>query len=174
MYYRSAIELSEKLKALGQEEIVKKAKTAAGKVEKTGALFIFPYSIDEDSIHVAYHSYKSYLSYFYDFLKSMDLEESEFSKEKISSDLYEELKKEARNKGYLHYYPRFAKKPSTSKLEEIVEVLEVPREKPYMPKHVEYPMSLRREMERIENKSYKTPLFYYIVSEEGSRRREEE
>lgn len=173
MYYRSAIELSEKLKALGQEEIVKKAKTAAGKVEKTGALFIFPYSIDEDSIHVAYHSYKSYLSYFYDFLKSMDLEESEFSKEKISSDLYEELKKEARNKGYLHYYPRFAKKLSPSKLEEIVEVLEVPAEKPYMPKHVEYPMSLRREMERIEkNKSYKTPLFYYIVSEEGSRRRE--
>ena len=52
-------------------------------------------------------------------------------------------------------------------------MLEVPREKPYMPKHVEYPMSLRREMERIEkNKSYKTPLFYYIVSEEGSRRRE--
>ena len=173
MYYRSAIELSEKLKAMGQEEIVKKAKTAAGKVEKTGALFIFPYSIDEDSIHVAYHSYKSYLSYFYDFLKSMDLEESEFSKEKISSDLYEELKKEARNKGYLHYHPRFAKKLSSSKLEEIVEVLEVPREKPYMPKHVEYPMSLRREMERIEkNKSYKTPLFYYIVSEEGSRRRE--
>ena len=173
MYYRSAIELSGKLKALGQEEIVKKAKTAAGKVEKTGALFIFPYSIDEESIHVAYHSYKSYLSYFYDFLKSMDLEESEFSKEKISSDLYEELKKEARNKGYLHYYPRFAKKLSPSKLEEIVEVLEVPREKPYMPKHVEYPMSLRREMERIEkNKSYKTPLFYYIVSEEGSRRRE--
>ena len=42
MYYRSAIELSEKLKAMGQEEIVKKAKTAAGKVEKTGALFIFP------------------------------------------------------------------------------------------------------------------------------------
>ena len=173
MYYRSAIELSEKLKALGQEEIVKKAKTAAEKVEKTGALFIFPYSIDEDSIHVAYHSYKSYLSYFYDFLKSMDLEESEFSREKISSGLYEELKKEARNKGYLHYYPRFAKKLSPSKLEEIVEVLEVPREKPYMPKHVEYPMSLRREMERIEkNKSYKTPLFYYIVSEEGSRRRE--
>lgn len=173
MYYRSAIELSEKLKVLGQEEIVKKAKTAAGKVERTGALFIFPYSIDEDSIHVAYHSYKSYLSYFYDFLKSMDLEESEFSKEKISSGLYEELKKEARNKGYLHYYPRFAKKLSPSKLEEIVEVLEVPREKPYMPKHVEYPMSLRREMERIDkNKSYKTPLFYYIVSEEGSRRRE--
>ena len=173
MYYRSAIELSEKLKALGQEEIVKKAKTAAGKVEKTGALFIFPYSIDEDSIHVAYHSYKSYLSYFYDFLKSMDLEESEFSREKISSGLYEELKKEARNKGYLRYYPRFGNKLSPSKLEEIVEVLEVPREKPYMPKHVEYPMSLRREMERIEkNKSYKTPLFYYIVSEEGSRRRE--
>ena len=173
MYYRSAIELSEKLKAMGQEEIVKKAKTAAGKVEKTGALFIFPYSIDEDSIHVAYHSYKSYLSYFYDFLKSMDLEESKFSKEKISSGLYEELKKEARNKGYIYYHPRFAKKLSPSKLEEIVEVLEVPREKPYMPRHVEYPMSLRREMERIEkNKSYKTPLFYYIVSEEGSRRRE--
>lgn len=173
MYYRSAIELSEKLKAMDQEEIVKKAKTAAGKVEKTGALFIFPYSIDEDSIHVAYHSYKSCLSYFYDFLKSMDLEESEFSREKISSDLYEELKKEARNKGYIYYHPRFAKKLSPSKLEEIVEVLEVPAVKPYMPKHVEYPMSLRREMERIEkNKSYKTPLFYYIVSEEGSRRRE--
>ena len=171
MYYKSVIELTEELKGIKKEEIIRKAKTAAGKVEKLSEFFIFPYLLDKNSIHVAYYSTKSCLSCFYDFLEYMNLEESKLSREKISNSIYQEYQKEARNKGYIYYPPRLSKKLSPSQLDEIVEVLDVSTEKLHMPMSVEYPISLRSEMERIKNdKSHNSNVFYYIVSEERERR----
>lgn len=171
MYYKSVIELTEELKGIKKEEIIRKAKTAAGKVEKLGTFFIFPYLLDKNSIHVAYYSTKSCLSCFYDFLEYMNLEESKFSREKISNSIYQEYKKEARNKGYIYYPPCLSKKLSPSQLDEIVEVFDVPTGKLHMPMYVEYPISLRSEIERIKNDiSHNSNVFYYIVSEERDRR----
>ena len=171
MYYKSVIELTEELKGIKKKEIIRKAKTAAGKVEKLGTFFIFPYLLDKNSIHVAYYSTKSCLSCFYDYLEYMNLEESKFSREKISNSIYQEYNKEARNKDYIYYPPRFSKKLSPSQLDEMVEVLDVPTGKLYMPMSVEYPISLRSEIERIKNdKSHNSNVFYYIVSEESDRR----
>ena len=171
MYYKSVIELTEELKGIKKEEIIKKAKAAAGKVEKLGTFFIFPYLLDKNSIHVAYYSTKSCLSCFYDYLEYMNLEESKFSREKISNSIYQEYNKEARNKDYIYYPPRLSKKLSPSQLDEMVEVLDVPTGKLYMPMSVEYPISLRSEIERIKNdKSHNSNVFYYIVSEESDRR----
>lgn len=171
MYYKSDIVLTEEIKGINKEEIIKKAKAAAGKVEKLGAFSIFPYLLDEESLHVAYYSTKSCLSCFYDYLEYMNLEESKFSREKISNSIYQEYNKEARNKGYIYYPPRLSKKLSPSQLDEIVEVLDVPTGKLHMPMYVEYPMSLRSEIERIKNdKSHNSNVFYYIVSEESDRR----
>ena len=171
MYYKSVIELTEELKGIKKKEIIRKAKTAAGKVEKLGAFFIFPYLLDEESLHVAYYSTKSCLSCFYDYLEYMNLEESKFSREKISNSIYQEYNKEARNKDYIYYPPRLSKKLSPSQLDEMVEVLDVPTGKLYMPMSVEYPISLRSEIERIKNdKSHNSNVFYYIVSEESDRR----
>ena len=171
MYYKSVIELTEELKGIKKEEIIRKAKTAAGKVEKLSAFSIFPYLLDKNSIHVAYYSTKSCLSCFYDYLEYMNLEESKFSREKISNNIFQELKKEARNKGYIYYPPRLSKKLSPSQLNEIVEVLDVSTGKLHMPMSVEYPISLRSEIERIKNdKSHNSNIFYYIVSEESDRR----
>ena len=171
MYFNSVIELTEELKGINKEEIIKKAKAAAGKVEKLDAFPIFPYLLDKNSIHVAYYSTKSCLSCFYDYLEYMNLEESKFSREKISNSIFQELKKEARNKGYIYYPPRLPKKLSPSQLDEMVEVLDVPTGKLHMPMSVEYPISLRSEIERIKNdKSHNSNVFYYIVSEESDRR----
>ena len=171
MYYKSVIVLTEEIKGMSKEELIRKAKTAAGKVEKLGAFSIFPYLLDEESLHVAYYSTKSCLSCFYDYLEYMNLEESKFSREKISNSIYQEYNKEARNKGYIYYPPRLSKKLSPSQLDEKVEVLDVPTGKLYMPMSVEYPMSLRSEIERIKNdKSHNSNVFYYIVSEERDRR----
>lgn len=171
MYYKSDIVLTEEIKGINKEEIIKKAKAAAGKVEKLGAFSIFPYLLDEESLHVAYYSTKSCLSCFYDYLEYMNLEESKFSREKISNSIYQEYNKEARNKGYIYYPPRLSKKLSPSQLDEIVEVLDVPTGKLHMPMSVEYPISLRSEIERIKNdKSHNSNVFYYIVSEESDRR----
>ena len=171
MYYKSVIVLTEEIKGMSKEELIRKAKTTAGKVEKLSAFSIFPYLLDKNSIHVAYYSTKSCLSYFYDYLEYMNLEESKFSREKISNSIYQELKKEARNKGYIYYPPRLSKKISPSQLDEMVEVLDVPTGKLYMPMSVEYPISLRSEIERIKNdKSHNSNVFYYIVSEESDRR----
>ena len=171
MYYKSVIELSEEIKGIKKEELIRKAKTAAGKVEKLGAFSIFPYLLDEESLYVAYYSTKSCLFCFYDFLIDIGLEESEYSREKISNSIYQELEKEARNKGYIYYPLRLSKKLSPSQLDEMVEVLDVPTGKLHMPMSVEYPISLRSEMERIENaKSHYSPVIYYIVSEERDRR----
>ncbi|MDD6841978.1 MAG: hypothetical protein PUD65_11800, partial [Spirochaetales bacterium] len=171
MYYKSVIELTEELKGIKKEEIIRKAKAAAGKVEKLGAFSIFPYLLDEESLHVAYYSTKSCLSCFYDYLEYMNLEESKFSREKISNSIYQEYNKEARNKGYIYYPPRLSKKLSPSQLDEMVEVLDVPTGKLHMPMYVEYPISLRSEIERIKNdKSHNSNVFYYIVSEESDRR----
>ena len=171
MYYKSVIELTEELKGIKKEEIIKKAKTAAVKVEKLGAFSIFPYLLDKNSIHVAYYSTKSCLSCFYDFLEYMNLEESKYSREKISNSIYQEYKKEARNKGYIYYPPCLSKKLSPSQLDEIVEVFDVPTGKLHMPMYVEYPISLRSEIERIKNDiSHNSNVFYYIVSEESDRR----
>ena len=171
MYYKSVIVLTEEIKGIKKEELVRKAKTAAGKVEKLGAFSIFPYLLDEESLYVAYYSTKSCLFCFYDFLIDIGLEESEYSREKIQNSIYQELKKEARNKGYIYYPPRLSKKLSPSQLDEMVEVLDVPTGKLHMPMSVEYPISLRSEMERIENaKSHYSPVIYYIISEERDRR----
>ena len=171
MYYKSVIVLTEEIKGMSKEELIRKAKTAAGKVEKLGAFSIFPYLLDEESLYVAYYSTKACLSCFYDFLIEIGLEESEYSREKISNSIYQELKKEARNKGYIYYPPRLSKKLSPSQLDEMVEVLDVPTGKLHMPMSVEYPISLRSEMERIENaKSHYSPVIYYIISEERDRR----
>ena len=171
MYYKSVIVLTEEIKGINKEEIIKKAKAAAGKVEKLGAFSIFPYLLDEESLYVAYYSTKSCLSCFYDFLIDIGLKESEYSREKINNSIYQELKKEARNKGYIYYPPRLSKKLSPSQMDEIVEVLDVPTGKLHMPMSVEYPISLRSEMERIENaKSHYSPVIYYIISEERDRR----
>ncbi len=171
MYYKSVIELTEELKGIKKEEIIRKAKTAAGKVEKLGTFFIFPYLLDEESLYVAYYSTKSCLSCFYDFLEYMNLEESKFSREKISNSIYQEYNKEARNKDYIYYPPRLSKKLSPSQLYEMVEVLDVPTGKLHMPMSVEYPMSLRSKIERIKNdKPHNSNVFYYIVSEESDRR----
>ena len=171
MYFKSVIKLTEELKGINKEEIIKKAKTAAGKVEILSTFFIFPYLLDEESLHVAYYSTKSCLSCFYDYLEYMNLEESKFSREKISNSIYQEYNKEARNKGYIYYPPRLSKKLSPSQLDEMVEVLDVPTGKLYMPMSVEYPISLRSEIERIKNdKSHNSNVFYYIVSEESDRR----
>ena len=171
MYFKSVIKLTEELKGINKEEIIKKAKAAVGKVEKLGAFSIFPYLLDEESLYVAYYSTKSCLSCFYEYLEYMNLEESKFSREKISNNIFQELKKEARNKGYIYYPPRLSKKLSPSQLDEMVEVLDVPTGKLHMPMSVEYPMSLRSEMERIENaKSHYSPVIYYIISEERDRR----
>ena len=75
MYFKSVIKLTEELKGINKEEIIRKAKAAAGKVEKLGAFSIFPYLLDKNSIHVAYYSTKSCLSCFYDFLIEIGLEE---------------------------------------------------------------------------------------------------
>ena len=171
MYYKSVIVLREEIKGIKKEELIRKAKTAAGKVEKLGAFSIFPYLLDEESLHVAYYSTKSCLSCFYDYLEYMNLEESKFSREKISNSIYQEYNKEARNKGYIYYPPRLSKKLSPSQLDEMVEVLDVPTGKLHMPMSVEYPISLRSEIERIKNdKSHNSNVFYYIVSEESDRR----
>ena len=171
MYYKSVIVLTEEIKGIKKEELVRKAKTAAGKVEKLGAFSIFPYLLDEESLYVAYYSTKSCLYCFYDFLIDLELEESEYSREKIQNSIYQELEKEARNKGYIYYPPRLSKKLSPSQLDEMVEVLDVPTGKLHMPMSVEYPISLRSEMERIENaKSHYSPVIYYIISEERDRR----
>ena len=171
MYYKSVIELTEELKGIKKEENIRKAKTAAGKVEKLGTFFIFPYLLDKNSIHVAYYSTKSCLSCFYEYLEYMNLEESKFSREKISNSIYQEYKKEAKNKGYIYYPPRLPKKLSPSQLDEMVEVLDVPTGKLHMLMSVEYPISLRSEIERIKNdKSHNSNVFYYIVSEESDRR----
>ena len=171
MYYKSVIVLTEEIKGMSKEELIKKAKAAAGKVEELGAFSIFPYLLDEESLYVAYYSTKSCLSCFYDYLEYMNLEESKFSREKISNSIFQELKKEARNKGYIYYPPRLSKKLSPSQLDEMVEVLDVPTGKLHMPMSVEYPISLRSEMERIENaKSHYSPVIYYIISEERDRR----
>ena len=171
MYYKSVIVLTEEIKGIKKEELIKKAKAAAGKVEELGAFSIFPYLLDEESLYVAYYSTKSCLFCFYDFLIDIGLEESEYSREKISNSIYQELKKEARNKGYIYYPPRLSKKLSPSQLDEMVEVLDVPTGKLHMPMSVEYPISLRSEMERIENaKSHYSPVIYYIISEERDRR----
>ena len=171
MYYKSVIELSEEIKGIKKEELIKKAKAAAGKVEELGAFSIFPYLLDEESLYVAYYSNKSCLSCFYDFLIDLELEESEYSREKIRNSIYQELKKEARNKGYIYYPPRLSKKLSPSQLDEMVEVLDVATGKLHMPMSVEYPISLRSEIERIKNdKSHNSNVFYYIVSEESDRR----
>ena len=37
MYYKSVIELSEEIKGIKKEELIRKAKAAAGKVEELGA-----------------------------------------------------------------------------------------------------------------------------------------
>lgn len=171
MYYKSVIVLTEEIKGIKKEELIRKAKASAGKVEKLSAFSIFPYLLDEESLYVAYYSTKSCLSCFYDFLIEIGLEESEYSREKISNSIYQELKKEARNKGYIYYSPRLSKKLSPSQLDEMVEVLDVPTGKLHMPLSVEYPISLRSEMERIENaKSHYSPVIYYIISEERDRR----
>ena len=73
MYYKSVIELSEEIKGIKKEELIRKAKAAAGKVEELGAFSIFPYLLDEESLYVAYYSNKSCLSCFYDFLKDLEL-----------------------------------------------------------------------------------------------------
>ena len=93
MYYKSVIELTEELKGIKKEENIRKAKTASGKVEKLGTFFIFPYLLDKNSIHVAYYSTKSCLSCFYEYLEYMNLEESKFSREKISNSIYQEYNK---------------------------------------------------------------------------------
>ena len=171
MYYKSVIVLTEEIKGMSNEELIRKAKTATGKVEKLGAFSIFPYLLDEESLYVAYYSTKSCLSCFYEYLEYMNLEESKFSREKISNSIYQEYNKEARNKGYIYYPPRLSKKISPSQLDEMVEVLDVPTGKLHMPMSVEYPISLRSEIERIKNdKSHNSNVFYYIVSEESDRR----
>ena len=65
MYFKSVIELSEELKGINKEELIRKAKTATGKVEKLGAFSIFPYLLDEESLYVAYYSTKDNCDYFF-------------------------------------------------------------------------------------------------------------
>ena len=76
MYYKSVIVLTEEIKGMSKEELIRKAKTAAGKVEELGAFSIFPYLLDEESLYVAYYSTKSCLFCFYDFLIDIGLKGS--------------------------------------------------------------------------------------------------
>ena len=46
MYYKSVIVLTEEIKGIKKEELIRKAKATAGKVEKLGAFSIFPYLLD--------------------------------------------------------------------------------------------------------------------------------
>ena len=165
MYYKSSILLSEELKRLETEELEAKVVETAKRVERFCGFFIFPFLFDKDSIHVAYEVYKNCLSYFYDFLKELGLEESKFSRKKISYNEYEERLTEATNCGYKFYSTRLYKGQ-----EEIVEELEVPREEVVMPRHTEYPISLKREIKRIQDNSNLSPAIYYIVSESRNRR----
>ena len=165
MYYKSSILLSEELKKLKTEELEEKVVETAKRVQRFPCFFIFPFLFDKDSIHVAYEVYKNCLSYFYDFLKELGLEESKFSRKKISYNEYEERLTEATNCGYKFYSTRLYKGQ-----EEIVEELEVPREEVVMPRHTEYPISLKREIKRIQDNSNLSPTIYYIVSESRNRR----
>ena len=165
MYYKSSILLSEELKRLETEELEKKVVETAKRVQRFPCFFIFPFLFDKDSIHVACEVYKNCLSYFYDFLKELGLEESKFSRKKISYNEYEERLTEATNCGYKFYSTRLYKGQ-----EEIVEELEVPREEVVMPRHTEYPISLKREIKRIQDNSNLSPAIYYIVSENEKRR----
>ena len=165
MYYKSSILLSEELKKLKTEELEEKVVETAKRVQRFPCFFIFPFLFDKDSIHVAYEVYKNCLSYFYDFLKELGLEESKFSRKKISYNEYEERLTEATNCGYKFYSTRLYKGQ-----EEIVEELEVPREEVVMPRHTEYPISLKREIKRIQDNPNLSPIIYYIVSESRSRR----
>ena len=165
MYYKSSILLSEELKRLETEELEKKVVETAKRVQRFCGFYIFPFLFDKDSIHVAYEVYKNCLSYFYDFLKELGLEESKFSRKKISYNEYEERLTEATNCGYKFYSTRLYKGQ-----EEIVEELEVPREEVVMPRHTEYPISLKREIKRIQDNPNLSPIIYYIVSESRSRR----
>ena len=165
MYYKSSIVLSDELKRLEREELEKKVVETAKRVQRFPCFFIFPFLFDKDSIHVAYEVYKNCLSYFYDFLKELGLEESKFSRKKISYNEYEERMTEATNCGYKFYSTRLYKGQ-----EEIVEELEVPREEVVMPRHTEYPISLKREIKRIQDNSNLSPTIYYIVSESRNRR----
>ena len=88
MYYKSSILLSEELKKLKTEELEEKVVETAKRVQRFCGFFIFPFLFDKDSIHVAYEVYKNCLSYFYDFLKELGLEESKFSRKKISYNEY--------------------------------------------------------------------------------------
>ena len=165
MYYKSSILLSEELKRLETEELEEKVVETAKRVQRFPCFFIFPYLFEKDTIHVAYDVYKNCLSYFYDFLKELGLEESKFSRKKMSYNEYEEKKTEATNCGYKFYSTRLYKGQ-----EEIVEELEVPREEVVMPRHTEYPISLKREIKRIQDNPNLSPIIYYIVSESRSRR----
>ena len=53
MYYKSVIVLTEEIKGMSKEELIRKAKTAAGKVEKLGAFSIFPYLLSFTSFFVS-------------------------------------------------------------------------------------------------------------------------
>ena len=170
MYYKSSIALSKELKMLETEELEMKVINAAEKVRKEPGIFIIPFLFEKNSIHVAYKVRKDMFAIFYAFLQELGLEESKFSREKITFHEYDEKKTEAYNCGYISYSTRKVKKLSPSLIEKVVEELDIPEKEVAMPGKTEYPITLKREIERIKNDSLPFPVIYYIVSESSNRR----